>query len=104
MKKVAVIIVTYNRLEKLKMNLQCILQQTVRPYIIYVIDNASTDGTDLYMQNYKISDPLLKYIRMNENQGGAGGFYVGIRQAYEDGVDYIWGMDDDAFLEKDALE
>jgi GT2 family glycosyltransferase len=32
---------------------------------------------------------------MNENTGGAGGFYYGVKFAYEDGADFIYLMDDD---------
>ncbi len=43
--KVAAVIVTFNRKEMLIRNLECILNQSRTLDKIYVIDNASTDGT-----------------------------------------------------------
>lgn len=102
MEKIAVVVVTYNRKEKLKNNLRCILEQTKQPNSIYIIDNASTDGTYEYINEF-INETKIKYKRMEYNSGGAGGFYEGIRLAFDDGMDYIWGMDDDAYPDKEAL-
>lgn len=104
MTQIASVIVTYNRKEKLKKNIQCIMSQTYKSDYIYVIDNASTDDTFAYIQDIISNEPRIKYLKMAENLGGAGGFYEGIKFAYEDGMDYIWGMDDDAFPHEDALE
>lgn len=100
---IASVTVTYNRLEKLKQNLEHLLNQTLAPELIYVIDNASTDGTREYIKELKKQHKQIRYYRMKENTGGSGGFYAGVRKAYKDGADFIWGMDDDAFPEKDAL-
>ena len=35
--------------------------------------------------------------------GGAGGFSKGIRLAVEMGYEYVWVMDDDTMVQKDAL-
>lgn len=102
--KSAVIIVTYNRLECLKKNLQCIKDQTYLPDKIYVIDNFSTDGTAEFLNNLLCERDELSVIHMSENIGGAGGFYTGIKRAFEDGADWVWGMDDDAYPFSHALE
>jgi len=41
---------------------------------------------------------------MHENTGGAGGFYEGVKRAYERGYDWLWLMDDDSEPKEDALE
>jgi GT2 family glycosyltransferase len=41
---------------------------------------------------------------MNKNTGGAGGFYEGVKRAYEKGYDWLWLMDDDVEPRNDALE
>lgn len=41
---------------------------------------------------------------MNENTGGAGGFYEGVKRASEKGYNWLWLMDDDTEPAKDALE
>ena len=45
MNNVAAVVVTYNRLEELKKNIDMLQRQTRIPDVIYVIDNASTDET-----------------------------------------------------------
>jgi len=43
-------------------------------------------------------------VRKFENDGGAGGFYEGMKQAYEPGFNWIWIMDDDCIPTETALE
>jgi rhamnopyranosyl-N-acetylglucosaminyl-diphospho-decaprenol beta-1,3/1,4-galactofuranosyltransferase len=95
-KKTAGIIVTYNRKELLINSIIALLNQTVALDTIYIIDNCSTDGTLEYITKILSENTNIKYIRLSENLGGSGGFYEGIRRAYLDENDYIWGMDDDA--------
>lgn len=110
MKKVACIVVTYNRRELLRKCIEAVLHQTFQPSAIYVIDNASTDGTDkLFTSSGTFhSDggtPAINYIRLKENTGGAGGFYTGMRAAYESKqFDAYWVMDDDGCPDRECLE
>lgn len=94
MKGVAAVIVTYNRLEELKKNI-CMLQQQTRILDeIYVIDNSSTDGTEVYLRELEKKN-LIVHCRLENNIGGAGGFAYGFERAVKDGYDWIWLMDDD---------
>jgi len=61
------------------------------------------DGIEENIAKIKHKIPI-HYVRMNENTGGAGGFYEGVKGAYEKGYDWLWLMDDDAEPEKYALE
>ncbi|HDD9305909.1 TPA: glycosyl transferase, partial [Escherichia coli] len=45
----------------------------------------------------------IKYHNTGYNAGGAGGFYIGSKMAYEDGWDRIWLADDDIVLDKECL-
>ncbi len=101
--KVVAVIVTYNRVALLKKNIEKLLSQTYPLNNIYVIDNASTDETREYCEKIRAENDRIIYKRLEENIGGAGGFSKGVQYAYEDGADYIWGMDDDAMPRKDAL-
>jgi rhamnopyranosyl-N-acetylglucosaminyl-diphospho-decaprenol beta-1,3/1,4-galactofuranosyltransferase len=98
---VAAVVVTYNRKELLRQCLGGILAQTRPVDAIYVVDNASTDGTD-QMIAAEYADRVV-YERLPENIGGAGGFHHGMKRAYEDGYDWIWVMDDDAQPEPGCL-
>ncbi len=101
-KSLAAVVVTYNRSEKLRKVLDALLVQTRMPEKIYVIDNASTDDTPEVVGSF---DPeIVRHVRLPENVGGAGGFNAGMRLAYEDGHDYFWISDDDAYPAADAIE
>lgn len=103
-RKVAAIIVTYNRKELLMKNIQCILKQTAPDVDILVIDNASTDGTkELLQETFAIGDQI-SYSNTGSNLGGAGGFSYGIRYAVENGYEYLWIMDDDTMPQENALK
>lgn len=99
---VAAVIVTYNRADKLARVLDALAAQTCVPDRIYVLDNASTDGTGALMDTRK-SD-TVHHLRLARNLGGAGGFNAGMKAAFADGFDQIWISDDDAYPEPDALE
>jgi GT2 family glycosyltransferase len=104
MKQVAAIVVTYNRKQLLLENISCLLQQTTRQDLdIIIIDNASTDGTNVALQPL-LDKKELVYINMGSNLGGAGGFQFGIKYAAEHDYTYIWVMDDDCMPTTMALE
>ncbi len=100
--RIAAVVVTYNRRTLLDVCLSALVSQERPPDEILVIDNASTDGTqEMLKQKY---DGRISHVRLEENQGGSGGFYEGIRLAYEKGYDWIWVMDDDVEPAAHALE
>lgn len=101
---VAAVIVTYNRCEKLKNVINALVSQTRPPDRVFVVDNASTDETGRYLSTLATEDARFEHVLLPENIGGAGGFYEGARTAYEEGFEYIWLSDDDAYPEPDALE
>lgn len=97
--KIVAVVVTYNRLELLKKCIEAIRNQTLSLESIIVVNNSSTDGTVEWLLH---QNDLI--VINQENEGGAGGFYSGLKKAYEKGYDWIWIMDDDAFPEKRCLE
>ena len=102
---IAAVVVTFNRKVLLIECLNALLAQTRPMDKIYLIDNASSDGTQALLEEQNLlNHPLIDYRLMTENLGGAGGFYEGIKAAHEDGYDWIWVMDDDAEPWLDAAE
>ncbi|WP_435527001.1 glycosyltransferase [Microbacterium aurantiacum] len=99
---VAAVVVTFNRLEKLKTVLSSLEAQSVPPERIIVIDNASTDGTGNYLAARQHA-LTVDVVSMETNAGGAGGFAEGMLRAYASGADHIWIMDDDCYPEPTAL-
>lgn len=104
--KIGVVVVTYNRLDKLKTSLSSYDQQSYLPEYVLVIDNHSTDGTTEYLDNWKEeSGDYHKYVvHMDENTGGSGGFAVGLEKSLDLGADWVWVADDDAYASQTALE
>lgn len=100
--KIFAVVVTYNRVDLLKESIEAIKKQTLLPQKIIVVNNNSTDNTKEYLE--AIKSTLLEPLHLPTNQGGAGGFYHGIKKAYEEGADWVWIMDDDTVSTSTALE
>lgn len=98
---VAVVVVTHNRAALLARMLDGLAAQTHRPDAIHVIDNASADDTRRVLAER--TDLPLHVTHSEENLGGAGGFHLGVEQAYHAGYDRIWLMDDDVVPAADCL-
>lgn len=91
------VVVTHNRLTKLR---RCIRSYAKVPLdIILVVDNASTDGTAQWLQTECLRDTRIRVLRLDKNQGGAGGFQAGLRWADEQSEGRGWVLlhDDDAY-------
>ena len=101
MKNVGIVVVTYNRLSLLKECLIALLNQEYNDFKIFIIDNASSDGTEEYCRG--LSNQFIFYKRLDTNIGGAGGFNAGIKEAISAECDYIWIMDDDCIVQPQSL-
>lgn len=106
MRRIGIVVVTYNRIECLKKNIECIKKlkklDDVK-YEVFFVNNASTDGTDEFLNDIINENKNFHVIKMNENTGGSGGFAKGIQYAYEHNVDFVFGMDDDAYVSENCL-
>lgn len=102
--RIVAVVVTYNRKNLLADSLRAILHQTRVPDSVFVVDNASTDGTSsIFVPDAEFCIPQIHYVRLGENAGGAGGFKEGIRLAVEESCDWCWIMDDDVVPRPNAL-
>ena len=102
--KTAAVVVTYNRKDLLKKNIEALLNQTcINVLDILIIDNASTDGTKESIFDY-IERGEVQYYNTGSNLGGAGGFNFGIKLATEKGYGALWILDDDTIPTTTALE
>lgn len=96
------VIVTYNRIVLLKECIGAVLEQTVPVKKIFIVNNASTDGTGEYLASLTVSN--IEIINLPENTGGAGGFNTGLKRSVEASADWAWLMDDDTIPSPTALE
>lgn len=104
-KKVEAVVVTYNRKALLQECIDAILNQTVSVEKLILIDNNSTDGTEEFLKKEGyMENPIVEYIKLPENIGGAGGFHEGMKKAREHKPDWVWIMDDDTVPTATCLE
>lgn len=120
-RKTCAVVATYNRKETLVDCLDALVSVTGLDAVI-VVDGYSTDGTGAYLYEEgfvdqtppedgtghwettsTVEDIDLTYMRYFEDFGGAGSFHHGMKQAYHDGHDDVWVMDDDVEPTEDAL-
>lgn len=102
---ISIVIVTYNRLEKLKKTLSCYSKQTDSFRELIVVDNCSTDGTQEFLDDWKNrKESFLKFVlHMDTNIGGSGGFYEGEKFALSLKPDWIYVADDDAYATENMI-
>lgn len=103
--RTAAVVVTFNRKVLLGECLGALLRQSRPLDRIFVVDNASTDGTEQMLRDAGyLDDARIVYVRLPLNSGGAGGFHRGMKDAHAAGYDWLWLMDDDAVPLDDAFE
>jgi len=101
MNKVLVIIVSFNGMKWIERCL-CSLALSSMKADAMVIDNASTDGTpDWIESNFPKEEVLL--VRSKSNLGFGQANNIGFRHALEKGYEYVYLLNQDAWLMKDTL-
>lgn len=91
----SIVIVTYNS----KRWLKSLLNSATENYVI--IDNNSTDGTTEIIQN-RYSD--VELIQQSSNIGFAAANNIGIQKAFQEGAEYIFLLNHDAWVREDTIE
>ncbi|CAI1662936.1 glycosyltransferase [Serratia fonticola] len=94
------LIVTFNRLEKLK---HCWNATAALPFEhIVIVDNASTDETYAWLG--AIDDTRLQVVHSKTNAGGAGGFKLGAEFIAKNiNTDWVFMFDDDAYPDENLF-
>lgn len=93
--KLFVIIVTYKGKQWYDRCFASLRNSTI-PVQTIVVDNASNDGTVAYIREYY---PEIHLIESKENLGFGKGNNLALRYAYEHGCDYVFLLNQDAWLE-----
>lgn len=101
--KFGVVIVTFNRLELLKVCIEHCIKQTTPFEKIIIVNNCSTDGTSDYLCRFE-NMPQFIISNQDKNYGGAGGFKRGLEIAKTQKLDWILIIDDDAIINFDYIE
>jgi len=95
----SIILPTRGRLETLKFTLSSLLKLDNPNIEIVICDNASEDGTDLYINN--IQDPRIKYTKSDKKLTMPQNFERGLEIAKGD---YILTLGDDDFIIQNNLD
>jgi GT2 family glycosyltransferase len=96
----AVVVVTWSKAARVRDCLRSLAALPDGDFDVFVVDNASTDGTaDMVRKEF----PGVEVLVNPENLGGAGGFNRGLRHALDRGYGLIWLLDNDVTVEPGAL-
>lgn len=96
---VSIIITTYNRSKLVGRTIQSVLDQNYRNFEIIVVDDCSSDDTEIFFKNNFINK--IKYVRHEKN--------LGVQYASNTGYEYAKGKylafigDDDQWSDKEKL-
>lgn len=96
--EVAVIVITYNGKRHLKECFDALLKQTYRDFDVYLVDNASSDNSSLYVSQNFLN---VKIIRHERNYGFAEGYNRAIKCVNSK---YIALLNDDTMVDSKWLE
>ncbi|MBU3822744.1 glycosyltransferase family 2 protein [Flavobacteriaceae bacterium XHP0103] len=94
--KLYIIIVTYNGLAWLDTCLS-----SCQGYPVIVVDNQSTDDTVSFIKKYY---PNVEVLPQAKNLGFGAANNIGIKQALSMGADYVFLLNQDAYLGPDTIE
>lgn len=101
MNPIGIFICNYNGKEFVLNCVKSLLEQNRDDFDIYVVDNASTDGSvEAIQQEYT---NMVEILQNTENRGGAGGFDRGLKYGLKKGYPYIVLLDNDIKLANDAI-
>jgi len=100
MSKVTVLVAVYNAEAWLARCLDSLLAQTLHDLQIVCIDDASTDGSLVLLQQYAARDARIEVIALSENHGQAFARNQGLQRAQGE---YVCFLDADDWLSHDAL-
>lgn len=91
--RLGVVTVTYNSQSVFPEFLDSVLRQTYPDFILYIVDNASTDGTQRSIA--EIADARVRVHCSPENLGFAAGTNLGMKMALEEGCDTLMLLNND---------
>lgn len=97
--KVLAIVITYNGSKWLDKCFGSLLQSSI-PVKIITIDNGSTDGTpEIIKEKFPNSELIVSKINLGFGQANN----IGLKKALEDGADYVFLINQDAWIEKETI-
>lgn len=99
--KISCIIPCYNSQKYIAKTITSVLNQTVEPWEIILVDDKSTDNTLQILREYKLANEKIKVIELKENKGSSFARNYGAKTA--SGM-YVLFMDSDDLADPNLLE
>lgn len=100
MARILVTIVTFNARPWIDKCLSS-LSGSGTPVDVLVVDNASTDGTADYIHDFY---PDVEMVETGANKGFGAANNIGFRRMLDDGYDFVYLLNQDAWIGKDTLK
>ena len=91
----------YNSLRTIAAAIDSLLAQSYGNFVLFISDNASTDGTSELIRSYAERDPRIRHVRQAVNKGAGWNFTHVLHQADTDY--FMWAAGDD-FWGKDFIK
>lgn len=98
---VGVVILNHNGRTLTEICVRSLLASAYSPIAIFVVDNASTDGSVEYLRS---QFPQITILENPENLGVTGGRNCGFRAVCQQGMDYVLSLDNDVHIDPQAIE
>lgn len=98
--KILIVIVTYNAMQWVERCLDSLRTSTIVPDV-FIVDNGSTDGTQDYIKHHY---PEVLFTQSKENIGFGRANNLGLQYAKDREYDYVYLLNQDAWLFSDTLE
>ncbi|MBC5645490.1 glycosyltransferase family 2 protein [Parabacteroides sp. BX2] len=99
--KFSIITPVYNRVDCIERCVECVRMQTYCDWEHIIVDDGSTDGTDLLLEKMSRGDSRLKYVRQSKNGGPNSARNKALDIATGS---YVLFCDSDDCLAKEALQ
>lgn len=102
MSKIGIYVCNYNKREYVMRCVESLLKQSYQDRDIYVVDNASTDGSVEALKEHFSQQIFI--IQNKENIGGSGGFDAAIQDALKKDYQYLVLCDNDVWVGEDTIQ
>lgn len=101
--RVHVLVINWNGREHLDACFRSLLATPYENARCVLVDNASDDDSVAFVQETFGGDPRVSILALPENRGWSGGNNAGIRQALEQGADYVFLLNNDTAVDAHCL-
>lgn len=97
---VVILLLNWNGFDDTVACVKSIHELTYKQYVIVVVDNASQNSEGIRLKQLF---PNIHLIQNETNRGFTGGNNVGLEWAKKEGYSYVWVLNNDTIVDKDAL-